>query len=470
MPSIKKKSFSEFKAVFLLSIILAFRMLGLFMIYPVFTLDANNLQSASPTLIGIALGIYGLTQGVFQLPLSSLSDRFGRRPIIFAGLVLFGLGSVLAACANSIYMIIIGRALQGAGAIGSTLLAYAADITSLENRTKTMAVMGLTIGVSFGVAIVLGPILNDLLHLSGLFWITAVFALVGVTILFFGMPDTATNIKIQNRQAVFQSIKQLLVATDLIYLNVSIFILHAILTATFMVIPHLLENGLGITSKQQWLVYLPTLLFAFVCVLPMLHLTEKKNNIKLAIIASIGAISFAQFLWFFSMSSSAIILALMLFFLGFTLLEAILPSLVSKLAANNNKGAALGIFSTWQFLGIFMGGLIGGMIQNYWGTSIVCLSSAVIALLWLMKMAFMNPLPYFKTELIHFNNPIDEVHARQLCDMLSSVPGVLEATVSIQDSIAYLKVDNKIFSKERLLRVTTEFQDSMSNNSILVVS
>lgn len=375
------------KAVLSLSILLAFRMLGLFMIYPVFSVAAADFDHATPTLIGIALGIYGLTQGLFQLPLSALSDRYGRRSIILSGLSVFGLGSILAACAHSIYVIIIGRALQGCGAIGSTVMAFAADLTSTEQRTKAMAILGMTIGVSFAVALVLGPTLSNLFGLSGLFWLTAILAAVGIVILFFGTPKIVYSSSV-SRVPLLSSIKQLVLSHKLIALNMGIFLLHAILTASFIVLPELLTAKLGLIANQQWKIYLPILFAVFLVIFPLLKIADRKTNTKTQMLISVALMSSAQFIWFYLDTKLIILFALLLFFIGFTFLESILPSLVSKFVPVNIKGTAMGIFSTWQFLGIFIGGLIGGMIQQHFGSYFVCLCCGILGVLWFFNIVF----------------------------------------------------------------------------------
>lgn len=368
----------ENRVILWLASILSFRMLGLFMIYPVFAVYAPQFKYANPTLIGIALGSYGLTQALFQLPLGMLSDRLGRKPIIIGGLLILGLGSILCALSNNIYLLIIGRALQGAGAIGSTVMAYAADLTTPKNRTKTMALLGITIGLSFALSLVLGPLINSLFHLTGIFWLTAIFACLGLLIQTIFIPES-NNISPQQSQLN----KKFLLNPTLIKLNFSILTLHAIFTATFLVLP-LLFSELVINSSEQWKIYLSVLGVALLFTLPLLQYSEKKNHTGSVMLVSILTIAIAEYLLFSNPASkNNIIIALTIFFMGFTLLEALLPALISKVAPAQARGGAMGIYSTSQFLGIFLGGTGAGLLRSHYGNHSIFLASTLLCVLWL---------------------------------------------------------------------------------------
>ena len=363
----------ESRVIFSLASILSFRMLGLFMIFPVFALYAPTFKYSTPALIGLALGVYGLTQGLFQLPLSILSDRIGRRPIVMFGLLFFAFGSIIAALANNIYVLILGRALQGTGAIGSTLMALTSDLTVVEKRTKAMAILGMSIGLSFALAMVIGPLVNSWYKLSGIFWLTAVFAFAAMVIFHYWVPNSKKLISSHGALDLIQSLKLLLKNGQLLKLNISMFILHMLLTATFMVIPLLfLKNG--VNTQAQWKIYLPALLAAFLLTLPILFLTEKKHFTKPVIIASIFSMAVSEYLLYhYLFGQIGIIIILSLFFTGFTTLEAILPSLISKIAPSVQKGSAMGICSSFQFLGIFAGGVFAGMVKSHFGDNKVLL-------------------------------------------------------------------------------------------------
>ncbi|MBA2654489.1 MAG: MFS transporter [Gammaproteobacteria bacterium] len=369
-----------------LASILSFRMLGLFMIYPVFTVYAPQFNQGSSFLIGIALGIYGLTQALLQFPLSTLSDRWGRKPIITFGLLILALGSIISALTHNIYILILGRALQGSGAIGSTLMAYAADVTSVENRTKAMALMGITIGISFALSMVLGPLINSWVHLSGIFWLTALFALFGILIQYVFLPPT--SLPTQSKQPLSRIIKSLFKQDDFLFFNISILVLHAILTASFVAIP-LFFSQWGITSNAQWKIYLPVLFAGFAITLPILIIAEKKHLIKHSLVLGVLALAVAEFLFFgFPTIKNVMIMALFCFFFGFTLLEALLPSLVSKIAPPLHRGSAMGIFSTFQFMGIFIGGVFAGLIRSHYNDAFIFYYCSVLCGLWLCFLGF----------------------------------------------------------------------------------
>lgn len=452
----KAKASNENLVIVNLALILSFRMLGLFMIYPIFAFYAPEYIHATPQLIGAALGIYGLTQALLQLPLSQLSDKLGRKPIIIGGLIFFVLGSILAASTNNIIWLIIGRGFQGIGAIGSTLIALAADLTPVENRTKAMSILGITIGLSFALAMVLGPLVNARLQLQGIFWLTAIFGLVSILIVALLIPTPKVFIRQPESKNSYQVLKTLLSDNSLLKLNVSILILHALLTASFAIIPLLLAKmGFGINT--QWQVYLPILLIAFIITMPLLLLSEKKNSIKLAISLAILALAVANLaLWRYHSTATAITIELFVFFTGFTLLEAILPSLISKIAPSQHKGTAMGIYSSFQFLGIFIGGMAVGFIRSHWNDLSIFFISFIIAILWLLYMYPMKNPPKLKTKLVPLSKSLNLGSAQQVAKKFLSIPGVIDAEVSLEDCIAYLKVDNKMFNETHVATLSLE--------------
>ena len=363
-----------------LASIMSFRMLGLFMILPVFSVYAEHIAYATPTLIGLALGIYGLTQACLQIPFGLLSDHVGRKRVVLMGLSLFFMGSVVAALSHSIYFLIVGRALQGAGAIGSTVLAWVADITPMASRGKAMAFIGLTIGLAFTVAMILGPMINHGLHLSGIFWVTAFLALVGMGLV-LNIPVLP---RVDNRAPISMGLMPLLRNTALLRLDFGIFSLHAILTALFIVIPIILTKKLLLTASEQIILYCVILILGFIFALPFIIFAEKKQKIKTVFMGGVVALLVAIIVFMFF--PLPLPLPLTLFFTAFTLLEALLPSLVSKTAPPEKKGAAMGVYSTCQFLGIFVGGTVGGMVfahAHIMGVFALC---AVIAAVWLVVL------------------------------------------------------------------------------------
>ncbi len=378
----------ERRTTLLLSSIYAFRMLGLFMILPIMSLYATSLKGATPFLIGLSLGVYGLTQAVLQIPFGMISDRIGRKPVIVFGLILFLLGSVEAALSHTMMGIIWGRALQGAGAIGSTLTAFVADSTEEKNRLKAMSLIGMTIGSSFIIAMVLGPILNGIVGLSGIFWLTAALALMGIGFLCF-IPTPKHHDPHPDCEPVSGQFKKVLMNPDLLRLDFGIFAQHAILTALFIAIPLLLVNQMGLTADHQWKVYLPVLLLSFIAMVPFIIAAEKKGKMTLIFRGAIALIALVAFaFWLFPNTLFFISVLLFLFFTAFTFLEAAFPSLISKKAPKANKGTAMGIYSSAQFLGILAGGTLGGFFFHHFGLSgvfLFCASLGGVSLLIALK-------------------------------------------------------------------------------------
>lgn len=372
----------EYTAVGCLALIMAIRMLGLFMILPVFSVHAGDFAQATPQLIGIALGVYGLTQGLLQLPLGMISDRIGRKQTISLGLLIFCMGSIYAAMADNIYGIIIGRAIQGAGAIGSVVLAAAADITPEKNRSKAMGIVGLAIGCSFALAMIIGPAIDAWKGLSAIFWGTAGLGMVGLCLLWVLTPSLP-----KVKENVVQNIKfgSILKYKPLWRLDAGIFILHAILTALFIVVPIILTQQFHLNDRSQMFFYLLILFCSFLFMMPLLVQSEKKHQEKLLMLAAIAVLGISQLLlWGFHGNLWVACLLLFSFFVAFSLLEALLPSWVSKLVPRQNKGTAMGIYSTAQFLGIFTGGFLGGWMFAHFSIEGIFALGGCLSLVWLI--------------------------------------------------------------------------------------
>jgi MFS family permease len=387
-----KMTSTERRASFSLAAILALRMLGLFMILPVFTLYANQLQGATPALMGFAMGVYGLTQGLFQIPFGMLSDRIGRRKIIAFGLLIFIAGSILCALSDSIFSMIVGRALQGVGAVGSTIIAMVADFTREEQRTKAMAISGMTIGASFALAMILGPIFTNWINL---FWLAALFGGFALVLLYSWVPSPIKPSWHADAEPEFTHFSKLLKEPELVRLNLGIFILHAVLTASFVILPLSLQNLAGLKGDQQWLMYLPTLIIAFLLSIPFIILAEKQRRLKPYFLGAIAVLGCAELLlWIFANNLLISAVSLLLFFAAFSLLEAFLPSLVSRSAPPSRKGTALGIYSCSQFLGIFVGGSLGGWLFGAFGLTNVYFFCVVLTGLWFV-IAFGMKKPHY---------------------------------------------------------------------------
>lgn len=377
-------TYSWSKTVFPIAAIFSFRMLGLFLLIPVFTIYAQKLQGATPALIGIALGIYGLSQGLLQIPFGMFSDKWGRKPVLTLGLLLFATGSLLGAFADSMYAMIVARALQGTGAIGSVLIALLADLTPDTQRTKAMAVIGMTIGTSFSLAMVISPAIAHHFGLSGIFYLTCALALTGLLLLHVVIPTPLKETFHSDSEANSSLFKSVFFNRELQKLNLGIFCQHFILTASFYSLPLILN----IQMQQghltaQWHFYLPLIIASFIFMLPFIFLTEKNQFMRVVFLGSVLITALTQGFLAFSHSSWLLLCALLFaYFVAFNILEASLPSLVSKRANRNNKGTAMGIYSTGQFLGIFAGGVTAGIVYQIAGSSGIFTTNALVGALW----------------------------------------------------------------------------------------
>lgn len=433
----------EFRAASSLAAVFSVRLLGLFMIYPVFAAYAEGLSGATPYLIGEALGIYGLSQGLLQIPFGLLSDRLGRKAMIVFGLILFGIGSAVAATSSSIGGVIFGRALQGAGAVGSVILALVADLTSEENRTKAMAMVGITIGASFMVALVAGPIVANFVGVAGIFWLMVALALAGIAITEFAVPSPRRVRVHRDAEAVPALIGSVLKNAELLRLDIGIFVLHAMLTASFLVVPGLLHETLNVTSHDQWIVYLPVLVVSVFVMVPAIIVAERYRRMKGVFVGAVIALAVSQAMLYFGAANLYLLIAaLVVFFSAFNVMEASLPSLITKAAPPDAKGTAMGLYSSLQFLGIFAGGIIGGWAHQHSGSAAVFAITAAMTLVWLVAAATMAPPSYLTTRLVPISDGSD---AEGLAARLRQVPGVAEAVVIVEEKLAYLKVDSRAF-------------------------
>jgi predicted MFS family arabinose efflux permease len=440
----------ERRAALALAGVYAVRMLGLFMILPVFALYAEGLAGVTPSLVGLAIGVYGFTQAALQLPLGMLSDRLGRKPVIVAGLLVFAIGSVVAAMSDSIYGVILGRALQGAGAVAAALMALAADLTREEQRTKAMAMIGASIGVAFTLALVLGPLLASWVEVSGIFWVTAVLALGAIALVLWVVPRPPAARHHRDAQATPTQFRAVLSDPQLLRLDFGILVLHLILTANFVVIPLMLRDLGLVEVGHHWRIYLPVIAASFLLMLPFLLLAERRRKIKPVFVGAVGLLAAAELSFVFGAASVAsLAVSLFLFFVAFNLLEASLPSLVSKIAPPDRKGTALGIYSTSQFFGIFLGGVLGGAAYGAAGVEAVFVGGAGLTLIWLGLAATMRRPRFLSSYLLKIG-PVDAARARGLVAELTRVRGVAEAVVVAEEGVAYLKVERHALDRERL--------------------
>jgi len=371
-----------------LALIFALRMLGLFLVLPVFSLEARKYPGGDdPALVGMAMGIYGLTQGLLQLPFGVASDRFGRKRVMVIGLAIFAIGSATAALAPTMAWLVAGRALQGAGAISAAITALLADQTRDVVRTKAMAIVGASIGLVFSVSLVLSPLLNTLLGLNGMFALTCVLALAGIAVVFWWVPTEPAQHAEQATQSLAVSLASVLRHPALLRLYFGVFVLHAVQLAMWVALPTMLVQA-GLVKDHHWWVYLPAVLGSFVVMGGTLFPLERRGYLRAVFLASVGMIGLVQLglLGVASGAPTVTMLAVLLFafFCGFNVLEASQPSMASRIAPGNARGTALGVYNSLQSLGLFTGGALGGWLVKSAGVHALFGTCAVAMLAWLV--------------------------------------------------------------------------------------
>ncbi|WPU22068.1 MFS transporter [Cedecea neteri] len=441
----------ELRATWGLGTVFSLRMLGMFMVLPVLTTWGMALQGASEALIGLAIGIYGLAQAVFQIPFGLLSDRIGRKPLIVGGLAIFVLGSIIAALSDSIWGVILGRALQGSGAIAAAVMALLSDLTREQNRTKAMAFIGVSFGVTFAIAMVLGPIITQALGLQALFWMIAVLATCGILITIWLVPNTETHVLNRESGMVKGCFRKVIMEPKLLKLNFGIMCLHIMLMSTFVALPGQLEQA-GFPAAQHWKVYLCTMLISFVSVVPFIIYAEVKRRMKHVFVGCVAVLLIAEIvLWGAGPHFWDLVIGVQLFFLAFNLMEAILPSLISKESPAGYKGTAMGIYSTSQFIGVAIGGSLGGWLNGLFDSQTVFLAGAVLAMVWLFVSWTMQEPPYVSSLRIEL--PESSVNDRHLRERLLAQPGVSEANIIPEERSAYVKIDSKLTNRYEIEQV-----------------
>jgi MFS family permease len=371
----------ERRIVAALAGIYATRMLGLFLLLPVLAIYATQLPDASPRLIGLAMGAYGLTQALLQIPFGRWSDRYGRRPVIAAGLLLFLIGSVVGAFANTLWMVVLARSLQGAGAMSAAVTALLADFTREAVRTRAMAFIGISIGTSFVVSLIAAPLLEAVIGVQGIFWVMALLAVMGLALLRFAVPAKGEQV-VDPAAARIPTLRVAALPSLRAYF-VGVFALHFILTATFLSVPLVLLNRLAIAEAMHWKIYLGVFLASFIGTVPLILAAERVTRPQLIIAASVLVAALAQTVMAMAFTHSwAVFSAFTVFFAVFNFLEARLPAGLSKAAPTADRGAAMGVFATCQFLGAACGGVIGGQLLQHFGEGGVFWGSALVALIW----------------------------------------------------------------------------------------
>ncbi|MBY0578729.1 MAG: MFS transporter [Burkholderiales bacterium] len=444
----------EMRASLGLAGIFGLRMLGMFLILPVFAIYAHTLPGGDrPMLIGLALGMYGLTQAVLQLPFGMASDRFGRKPVIYFGLVLFALGSFVAYFAHDIYWIIIGRSIQGAGAISAAITALLADLTREEHRTKAMAMIGTTIGMTFAISMAVSPLIYQAIGVPGMFALTGVLSIAAVFVVAKLIPDPKTHLFHSDAEVSTSRLSDVLKNPQLLRLNFGIFSLHAAQMSMFVIIPAALVASGNMPEQEHWKIYLPVMVIAFVLMVPLIIYGEKKGKLKNVFVFAIALLLASQLLFSVLIDSfRGVAATLLLFFTAFNILEASLPSLVSKIAPVSAKGTAMGVYNTSQSLGLFAGGAAGGMFAAYGGNSSVFIFGAAMSAIWLMLAFTMKAPPAVRTKMYPVGQ-LDEVSAKLLSQQLSGLHGVFEAVVIGDEGVAYLKTSMSGFDEKSVLNL-----------------
>ncbi|AZD10837.1 Inner membrane transport protein YajR [Pseudomonas chlororaphis] len=448
-PHSERMSGAETRAASGLALVFAFRMLGMFMVLPVLATYGMDLAGATPALIGLAIGAYGLTQAIFQIPFGIISDRIGRRPVIYLGLIVFALGSVLAANADSIWGVIAGRILQGAGAISAAVMALLSDLTREQHRTKAMAMIGMTIGLSFAVAMVAGPLLTRAFGLPGLFFATGGMALLGIFIVAFMVPHSTGPLQHRESRVARQALLPTLKHPDLLRLDLGIFVLHAMLMSSFVALPLALVEKAGLPKEQHWWVYLTALLISFFAMIPFIIYGEKKRKMKRVLLGAVSTLLLTElFFWEFGDSLRALVIGTVVFFTAFNLLEASLPSLISKVSPAGGKGTAMGVYSTSQFLGSALGGILGGWLFQHGGLSVVFLGCAGLAALWLAFAVTMREPPYVTSLRLPLSP--EAIREAGLVERLKAVVGVTDAVMVAEEAAIYIKLDTELLDRATL--------------------
>lgn len=440
---------AEKRAVAGLAGIFGLRMFGLFLLLPVLAVYARGLPGSTPLLVGVTMGAYGLSQALLQIPFGWWSDRLGRKRVITAGLLIFALGSVVAALGDHVITVMLGRFLQGAGAISAAVLALTADLTREENRHKAMAVLGMVIGAVFMLSLVVAPALDRVIGVKGLFWITAILAPLAVVVLMRFVPTPARSVTHRDVETTPEYLRRVLSNRHLLRLDFGIFMLHAVLIAMFVAIPITLSEGRGIDVGDHWKIYLSVLICSLPVMIPLVLFAGRGARVFRVVPAAVGLVLAAQVTMLLEPGYPGIVVALWLFFCGFNTLEALLPSLVSRIAPAAGKGTAIGVYNTWQFLGVFVGGTAGGWLHGVYGLGGVAVMCTAGLLAWLALLLTGSAPALFESRLLRIPE-VTAGGARGLSEELTRVPGVLEATVVAEEGVAYVKIDSSRLDEERL--------------------
>ena len=427
----------EVRAALALAIVYVLRMLGLFMVMPVLAVAAMDYPDYSPLLVGLAVGGYGLTQAALQIPMGMMSDRWGRKPVILFGLTVFAIGSFIAAQADTMAWLIVGRILQGAGAIAGAIMALATDVSRESQRAKVLAIIGIAIGFSFYLAVLLGPMIAESWGMAGIFAITGMLAVACMPLIIWVVP-TGTLLSSGDTLPQKGQVRRLIASSQLWRLNVSVMLLHMMITLLFVQLPVTLLH-FDMTLDSHWTLYLPVLGASVIGLIVMMGAARGKTPKSLLLISvlmmavAFGMMSAQDHAWW------VVVVAIILFFTGFNYLEANFPALVSSIAPAGEKGTAMGIYASFQFFGAFLGGVLSGVVTDIWTPETAYLVGAVAAALWLLIVSGINEVSRVKRVMM--NARFSDSQTASLKSSLATVPGVLEITLSSEEGAVYLKVD-----------------------------
>jgi MFS family permease len=444
----------ELRASVSLASIFGLRLFGMFVILPVFAIYAERLSGGDDlTLVGVAIGAYGLTQAILQIPFGWWSDRYGRKPVIYVGLSLFAAGSFVAAAAPSIYVVIVGRVMQGAGAISAAVMAMAADLTREEQRTKAMAMIGSTIGLAFAVSLVASPWLDSHIGVPGIFAMTGVLALTAMLVVWRVVPDVP-DAQVKAPAAGLRQFASVFADPQLVRLNYGVFALHAVLMALFIAIPLSMRDA-GLPLADHWKVYLPVMLGSFVLMMPAIMSQGRPGRLKAYFVGSVALLLIGHLaLPWFTGDLWLLGLFLLVFFTPFNLMEALLPTLTSKLAPAGMKGVAIGMYSSVQFFGTFVGAVAGGFAYGRWRLDGVVIVDSVLLVIWLMVCLGMR-IPPTLSRRSYTVPQLEPGDAEALTLQLRALGGVREAYVNTAENTAYLQVDSAVFDEQNVVQTIT---------------
>lgn len=432
-----------------LAAVFAMRMLGLFVVLPVFAIYGKELEGATPLLIGLAIGAYGLVQGILQIPFGMASDRVGRKPMIFLGLLMFAIGGLIAAASDTIWGVIIGRAIQGSGAVSAVVMALLTDLTREAHRTRAMGVIGATVGLSFGLAMVLGPLIAAGTGLHGLFLFTSVMALASMALIFLFVPTPVAVVRNSPRRRVLPMLWRVLRHPGLFRLDLGVFLLHLVMVAVFVVVPPSLITYEQFPVERHWQIYLPVILLSLVLMAPLMMMAERRGRLRgTLVLAGAGIVASLVVLAFAHRSLAGVVIGLLVYFTAFNLLEALMPSMVGKLSPAGSRGTAMGVYSSGQFFGAFFGGLIGGGLSAVLSPAGVLLVCAVLMSLWVVFIASLK-LRTRRHDIV-LALPAGAGDHLRLAERLLAQDGVLEATVVPEDGVIYVTVDSARCNEARL--------------------